>query len=79
MTATGAGLVALPFDIGLTQGLGLLPAATILITLALIDCRYQWLPDRLTQRLLWSGMLFNLVQGCTPLHDAVIGATLGYL
>nr|CDS58745.1 conserved hypothetical protein [Serratia symbiotica] len=24
-------------------------------------------------------MLFNLVQGCTPMHDAVIGATLGYL
>lgn len=24
-------------------------------------------------------MLFNLVQGCTPIHDAVIGATLGYL
>lgn len=24
-------------------------------------------------------MLFNLVQGCTPMHDAVIEATLGYL
>ncbi|WP_226020199.1 hypothetical protein [Serratia symbiotica] len=37
VTAIGAGLAALPFYIALAQWPGLLPAATLLIALVLID------------------------------------------
>ncbi|RTF26795.1 prepilin peptidase, partial [Serratia marcescens] len=39
---------------------------------------HRWLPDRLTQPLLWGGMLCNLDARWATLSDAVIGAAAGY-
>ncbi|CAI0761079.1 prepilin peptidase [Serratia ficaria] len=79
LTAAAAGLATLPCDLTLQQRLWLLPAATLLIALALIDWRHQRLPDRLTQPLLWAGLLCNLNQEWVPLSDALLGAVAGYL
>jgi len=79
LIAACAGLTALPFEVSWQQRLWLLPVITLLVALALADWRRQWLPDRLTQPLLWSGLLCNLSQGWAPLPEAVIGAAAGYL
>lgn len=50
-----------------------------LLALAVIDLEQRLLPDVLTLSLLWLGLLVNLDGGLTPLPDAVIGATAGYL
>jgi leader peptidase (prepilin peptidase)/N-methyltransferase len=51
-----------------------------LLALAFIDLDTQYLPDDLTQPLLWAGLLANASgAGFVPLHDAVWGAALGYL
>lgn len=57
---------------------GSAPAAALLIALAWLDGRHRWLPDRLTQPLLWGGLLCNLDARWAPLDDAVIGAAAGY-
>lgn len=77
--AACVGLAALPFELSSPQRIWLLPAAILLIALALIDWRHQCLPDRLTQPLLWAGMLCNLNRGWVPLPDALLGAITGYL
>ena len=38
----------------------------------------QLLPDELTLSLLWLGLLVNLNDSFAPLHQAVLGAILGY-
>lgn len=50
-----------------------------LLMLSLVDWHTTWLPDVLTQPLLWAGLFVSL-QGWipTPLEQAVIGAMLGY-
>lgn len=54
--------------------------ATVLLTLAVIDARTTWLPDELTQPLLWSGLLASaLAWTDLALPDAVYGAVAGYL
>lgn len=79
LIAACAGLAALPFSLSPLQRISLLPVATLLLALALIDWRHRLLPDRLTQPLLWAGLLANQ-QGCfTSLDEAVIGAVAGYL
>ncbi|MCP1106062.1 A24 family peptidase [Serratia nevei] len=78
LTAFGFALATLPFNIPAPQRLWLLPAATLLIALAWLDWRHRWLPDRLTQPLLWGGLLCNLDARWAPLDDAVIGAAAGY-
>jgi leader peptidase (prepilin peptidase)/N-methyltransferase len=50
-----------------------------LITLTLIDIDHQLLPDDITLPLLWLGLLFNLGNTYVSIHDAVLGAMLGYL
>jgi leader peptidase (prepilin peptidase)/N-methyltransferase len=50
-----------------------------LVTLTLIDIDHQLLPDDITLPLLWLGLLFNLGDTYASLHDAVLGAMLGYL
>lgn len=50
-----------------------------LIALTMIDFDTQLLPDDITLPLLWAGLLFNIVNGFTPLSDAVLGAAIGYL
>jgi leader peptidase (prepilin peptidase)/N-methyltransferase len=71
-------LTALPFDLPAAHRLWLPPAAALLIALAWLDGRHRWLPDRLTQPLLWGGMLCNLDARWATLSDAVIGAAAGY-
>ena len=50
-----------------------------MIALAFIDLDTFYLPDDITLPLLWTGLLFNLVGGFTPLASAVIGAAAGYV
>ncbi|MGL4919201.1 MAG: prepilin peptidase [Plesiomonas shigelloides] len=52
----------------------------VLITASMIDLDRMWLPDSLTQPLLWAGLLLAW-GGYSPLslHDAVLGAAVGYL
>ena len=51
-----------------------------LIALTVIDIDEQLLPDVLTLPLLWLGLLLNMGPfGLADLHDAVLGAVLGYL
>jgi leader peptidase (prepilin peptidase)/N-methyltransferase len=79
LIAVSAGLAALPFSIPLLQRLLLLPVATILLALALIDWQHRLLPDRLTQPLLWAGLLVNQQGYFVSLTEAVTGASIGYL
>ena len=60
LTALGLALATLPFDLSAAHRLWLPPAAALLIALAWLDGRHRWLPDRLTQPLLWGGLLCNL-------------------
>ena len=50
-----------------------------LLALSFIDMDHQLLPDQLTLSLLWLGLLVNSFQGFIPLHDAVLGAVIGYV
>ena len=50
-----------------------------LLTLTTIDFDTQLLPDDITLPLLWTGLLFNLNGVYTSLHNAVLGAVIGYL
>lgn len=50
-----------------------------LISLSMIDFDHQLLPDDLTLPLLWLGLLLSLFGIFTDLHNAVIGAMVGYL
>jgi leader peptidase (prepilin peptidase)/N-methyltransferase len=49
------------------------------IALAFIDQETGFLPDDLTLPLLWLGLIVNLFNSFTTLHNAVIGAAAGYL
>ena len=60
-------------------GLATLFFAYSLIAMTFIDADTQLLPDDLTYPLLWAGLLVNLNGTFVPLHDAVLGAALGYL
>jgi len=66
------------FGLG-AHGLAALALVYFLIALSVIDARTQLLPDSLTLPLLWLGLLVNLWGLFAPLHEAVLGAMLGYL
>jgi leader peptidase (prepilin peptidase)/N-methyltransferase len=59
--------------------LGALILIWSLIALTFIDLDTQYLPDSITQPLLWTGLLFNLDSVFVPLSQAVLGAMIGYL
>lgn len=63
----------------LVVGLGGTVLAITLLLLSWIDMTTGLLPDRLTQPLLWVGLLFNLDGVFVSLQEAVLGATGGYL
>jgi len=50
-----------------------------LLLLSVIDLQRGWLPDELTQPLLWLGLLANLGGRYVSSEDAVVGAVAGYL
>lgn len=50
-----------------------------LIALTVIDLDTHLLPDRITQPLVWAGLLVNWQGLFVPLEDALIGAVAGYL
>jgi leader peptidase (prepilin peptidase)/N-methyltransferase len=51
----------------------------MLLLASVIDLQRGWLPDQITQPLLWLGLLANLEGRFVLLEDAVIGAAAGYL
>lgn len=50
-----------------------------LICLTMIDFDHMLLPDQITLPFLWLGLLVNINGAIVPLHDAVIGAVVGYM
>ena len=50
-----------------------------LLALTVIDLDTHLLPDRITQPLLWAGLLVNWQGVFVPLEDALLGAVAGYL
>ena len=54
--------------------------SSLLLALTVIDAQTSYLPDVLTQGLLWLGLLASAL-GLNPLpvHDAVLGAACGYV
>lgn len=74
---TGASVV---YIYGLNEvSLGLTLLSWALICLIFIDIDHQLLPDRITQPLLWLGLLANSFGLFTSLESAVYGAIAGYL
>ena len=50
-----------------------------LLALGAIDLETGLLPDAITLPLLWSGLVFNLLDTFAPLREGVIGAMAGYV
>ena len=78
LTGLLSAAVAWKWGMGL-ETLGALCLVWTLIALTFIDFDTTLLPDSLTLPLIWLGLLFNLNGHFAPLHDAVIGAIVGYL
>ena len=78
LTGLLSAAVAWKWGMGL-ETLGALCLVWTLIALTFIDFDTTLLPDSLTLPLVWLGLLFNLNGHFAPLHDAVIGAIVGYL
>lgn len=54
--------------------------ASSLLALAVIDARTFWLPDALTQPLLWAGLVASALGWiAVDLHTSLAGAVVGYL
>ncbi|MDO8207179.1 MAG: A24 family peptidase [Gallionella sp.] len=72
------GFAAWHFGFGLAA-VGAILLIWALLALTAIDFDTQLLPDDITLPLIWTGLLFNLYGAFTTLHDAFLGAVLGYL
>ncbi|MEO8160357.1 MAG: A24 family peptidase [Arenimonas sp.] len=66
------------FGAGLEGGLALLFTG-FLVAMSGIDLRTTWLPDALTQPLMWVGLLASLVTVFVDPVQALLGAAIGYL
>lgn len=76
----GSVAIALFLGYGLSiYFIAVLCAASLLLTLAMIDASIYLLPDALTLPLLWGGLVMAWLGAPVSLSDAVAGATLGYL
>lgn len=51
----------------------------LLIPIAVIDLKYQIIPDSLNYFIIWSGLLSNIGGTFVSIEQAVIGAVVGYL
>lgn len=72
-----AGAVAFWLAPGM-EGLGWAIFVWLLITLAVLDYRYFWLPDALTLPLAFLGFTLAMWVNGVTLPDRVLGATVGY-
>jgi leader peptidase (prepilin peptidase)/N-methyltransferase len=72
------GFAAWHFGFGLPAA-GALLLIWALLALTAIDFDTQLLPDDITLPLLWVGLIFNVFGVFTNLHEAVLGAVIGYL
>ena len=66
------------FGAGMEGGLALVFTG-LLVAMAGIDLRTTWLPDSLTQPLLWIGLLASLITVYVNPVSSILGATAGYL
>ncbi len=78
VTGILSGFAALHFGFGLAAA-GALVLIWALLALTAIDLDTQLLPDDITLPLLWTGLLFNVFGVFAYLHDAVLGAAIGYV
>jgi leader peptidase (prepilin peptidase)/N-methyltransferase len=78
ITGVLSGVVVWQFGTGLL-GMGALVFLFLLIAMTWIDYDTYMLPDNMTLPLMWLGLLINLNGTLVPLHDAVIGAAVGYM
>jgi leader peptidase (prepilin peptidase)/N-methyltransferase len=77
---TGGATVFMIATFGFTWlGLATCLFTWMLIALTFIDFDTTLLPDQITYPILWLGLLTNYFGGIVALHDAVIGALVGYL
>ena len=72
--AAGAAMAVAPGWIGATGAL----FGWMLITLAVLDLRHFWLPDRLTLVLAATGLLAGLADGSITYADRMIGGVAGF-
>jgi leader peptidase (prepilin peptidase)/N-methyltransferase len=78
LTGLLSGYVAWRFGFSL-QTFGALIFVWAMIALAFIDLDTTYLPDDITQPLLWLGMIFSLAGVFTTLWSSVVGAVFGYM
>ena len=78
LTSALSGLLAWRFGFGVA-GAGALLFAWALIALTFIDFDTFYLPDAITQPLLWLGLLLNLGNTFSDSSSALLGAVFGYL
>lgn len=51
----------------------------LLIPLAVIDAKHQWLPDSINYMLMWLGLLYHTITHTIPLEQAIYGVIVAYL
>jgi leader peptidase (prepilin peptidase)/N-methyltransferase len=78
LTAVLSAWVAWHFGWGYAGVLGIV-LLWALIALCFIDADTTLLPDDITLPLLWLGLLANVFGVFVPLHEAVLGAAIGYV
>jgi len=78
VTGLLSAVVVWHFGTGLL-GIGALVFLYMLVAMTWIDYDTYMLPDNMTLPLMWLGLLINLNGTLVPLHDAVIGAAVGYM
>ena len=78
LTSALSGMLAWHYGFGIA-GVAALIFAWALIALTFIDFDTQYLPDAITQPLLWLGLLLNLDSTFSTSSSAVLGAVFGYL
>ena len=74
--------IGIPLQVGMNaHAFIILLFSWVLLLLACIDWKYQYLPDSLTQPFLWLGLLFQLQPGLglAEIDNAILGCVLGYL
>ena len=61
------------------QALVFLLLSWMLISASFMDITQKLLPDQITLPLIWIGLITNVAYEFTPIHEAILGAVVGYL